>query len=298
MRKRRRSSGITRAEAGAQARRRRAMAHIERVRDRRQRRTLSLGRLMTVVAAVSVAAGLLAGTTGLFATPVARVWVAGARWVPTTEVARTAGVPRGTAPEAIDAAGVAEELAEHAWIASARVLLLPSGDLLLGVSERQPAVLLDGDTPWAVDAAGVPFAPAPAGGIEELIVVTTVALPEPGQPDADLGRAGALARRLDGLGLPAPDSVAIAAPDDPEGLSLVLPGVQARVVLGREDLDARLGDLARLLDSGLSELEGAKRIDLRFEDQAVLDMDPSLEGAEQAAESRGDAAPSNSRRPG
>ena len=54
----------------------------------------------------------------------------------------------------------------------------------------------------------------------------------------------------------------------------------------------------RVLDAGVPELEGATRIDLRFEDQAVLDMDPSLEGAEQAAARRGRAEPSNSRRAG
>lgn len=294
----RRSSGITRAEAGAQARRRRAMAHIERVRNHRERQVLPVGRIAVAVAVLSVGMGLLAGTTGFFAAPMARVWVLGARWIPDGEIAAIAGVPRGSAPGAIDPTAVVARLDEHAWIDSARVLVLPDGDLLVGVSERQPAALLAGDTLWAVDAEGIAFAPAPAQGLEGLVVVTAAERPEPGQPDADLARAVALTQGVARAGLPTPDAVSIAAPDDPEGLSLVLPGLEARVVLGRDNLDARLAELARLLDAGLPALEGATRIDLRFEDQAVLDMDPSPEGAEQAAATRGDARPSKSQRAG
>jgi hypothetical protein len=149
-----------------------------------------------------------------------------------------------------------------------------------------------------VDADGVAFAPAPTEGTEGLLVLTAAERPELGEADPDLAQAVALAQTLPELGLPVPEQVAIAAADDPEGLSLVLPGVAARVVLGRDDLYTRLGDLARLLEAGLPELEGATRIDLRFEDQAVFDRGPSLDGAEQAAAPRGDAAPSNSRRAG
>jgi cell division septal protein FtsQ len=298
MSKRHRSPGITRVEAGAQARRRRAMAHLERVRNQHQRRGPSVRAAIAGVATLSVVAGLIAGATGWFASPVAEIWVVGASWVPADEIARAAGVPLGTEPGAVDRAAVADRIATNAWVTSARVLLLPGGNLLVGVRERQPAALLAGETPWAVDADGVAFAPAPTEGTEGLLVLTAAERPELGEADPGLAQALALAQSLPELGLPVPEQVAIAAADDPEGLSLVLPGVTARVVLGREDLDTRLGDLARLLEAGLPELEGATRIDLRFEDQAVFDRGPSLDGAEQAAAPRGDAAPSNSRRAG
>jgi hypothetical protein len=89
--------------------------------------------------------------------------------------------------------------------------------------------------------------------------------------------------------------VGIAAPNDPEGLSLRLPGLAPRVVLGREDLDAKLADLTRVLEARLPELGSATRLDLRFRDQAVLDVKPSLKGTAQAATSRGGAMSSKQR---
>jgi len=292
------SSGLTRVEASAQARRRRAMAHLEKVQNRQQHESLPVRRALALVALASIGTGLLVGASGSLAEPVNRVWVAGARWVPAAEIAATTQARTDDRAAELDADALAEELATHAWITSARVLLLPGGDLLVGVTEREPAALLAGEPRWAVDADGVAFAPAPAEGLEDLVVVTAVKRPELGEPDPDLARAVSLARRLPELGLPAAASLAIAAPDDPKGLSLMLPGSRTEVVLGRDDLDARLADLARLLEAGLPELEGAARIDLRFEDQAVLDVDPSLEGAEQAAAQRGGAAPSEPRRAG
>jgi len=296
-RNRRRDAVPSRAEAGAQARRRRAMAHLERVRNQRERQAPPLRAAAAAVVAVSAVVGLLAGAGGSSQAPVERVFVTGARWLSDAEVAAAAGIA-GPGGAGVDPATLAERLSEHAWIESARVLALPGGALLLGVRERQPAAVLAGEEPWAIDAAGVPFAPLPAGGSEDLPLVAADTRPETGQPDADLARAVAVVGRLPGLGLPAPQAVRVAAPDDPKGLSLLLPGLPPEVVLGREDLDARLADLARLLDAGLPELEGAARIDLRFEDQAVLDRKPSLEGAEQAAAQRGVVAPSNSRRAG
>jgi cell division septal protein FtsQ len=186
---------------------------------------------------------------------------------------------------------VAARLAEHAWIEEARALALPSGRLLLAVLEREPVAVLAGEEPWAVDAAGSPFAPAPSVGLEALprLVAAHAAAPR------DLAQAVALARRLPELGLAAPLEVGIAAPNDPEGLSLRLPGLAPRVVLGREDLDAKLADLTRVLEAKLPELAGATRLDLRFRDQAVLDVTPPPKGTAQAAASRGRAMPSDGR---
>lgn len=298
MKNRRSPSGLSRAEASAQARRGRAMAHLERVRNARRRPALPVRKLALVVVAVSSLAGLIVGIAGFGARPLAGMWISGARWMPAEEIAEAAELRRGVEPDAVDAAAIAERLASLAWVERARVLALPNGSLLIGVSERQPAALLAGDPAWAVDRDGVPFAPAPDADLDGLLRLETSSRPQPGEPDADLARALAVARSLPEKGLPAAQELRIAAPSDPEGLSLRLPGLKARVVLGRENLDARLADLARLLDAEIPELERATRIDLRFEDQAVLDVEPPSQGAAQAAAKRGVATPSNSRRAG
>ena len=61
----------------------------------------------------------------------------------------------------------------------------------------------------------------------------------------------------------------------------------------------KLSDLAELLRTARPELQRAERIDLRFRDQAVLDVSfdvsPPSERAAQVAVARGNAAPSKTR---
>ena len=71
-----------------------------------------------------------------------------------------------------------------------------------------------------------------------------------GSPSPELAEAVELAGRLAALGLPRPLEIEVAAPEDPAGFSLRLEGFAPRVVLGRDDLDARLRALARVLEAG------------------------------------------------
>ena len=64
------------------------------------------------------------------------------------------------------------------------------------------------------------------------------------------------------------------------------------VVLGREDLDSKLRELARLLAADVPEIGDAAEIDLRFADQAVLRKESPPEEAAKAAAARGRATPS------
>jgi cell division protein FtsQ len=283
---------MTRVERAARARRRRALAHLERVRNQREAEDKPLPRrLHAVLLGLSLAAGAWVGAAGLADATLEMISVRGARHLSAQAIAEASGVAPGVPLAALDREAVAARLAKHAWIEQARVLALPNGRLLLGVVEHEPVAVLAGEEPWAVDAAGSPFAPAPAVGLEALprLVATHAVAPR------ELAQAVALARRLPELGLAAPLEVGIAAPDDPEGLSLRLPGLAPRVVLGREDLDARLADLIRVLEAELPELGDATRLDLRFRDQAVLDVRPPSKGAVQAAASRGGAMPSEER---
>jgi cell division protein FtsQ len=250
------------------------------------------------VFALACAAGVAVGAGGLASGGVEVISVAGIRTLSAQEVAEAGGLAPGSPLHQIDRDALVARLAEHAWIARASTLTLPGGRLLLGVVERQPAAVLLAPEPWALDAAGVAFAPAPSVGVEQLPRITTPTAPTPDQPAPELAQAVALARRLPEIGLPAPLEVGVAAPGDPEGFSLQLPELTPRVVLGRDDLDAKLSELARLLDADLPELRKATRLDLRFQGQAVLDVEPFPPGTAKAAAARGSATPSNRRTAG
>lgn len=287
-------SALTRSERAAQARRRRALSHLERVQGRGVAvpAGVSWRRLALPSFACGVAAGLGVGALALAPGPLQVIAVRGAQQLAPEEVARASGLEPGAELAALDRNDVAERLTSHAWIAGARTLPLPGGRLVVSVLERRAAAVLAGDEAWAVDAEGVPFAPAPEPGDPDLTRLSSAVAPTPGEADPALAAAVALARALPDHGLPAPREVSIAAPDDPEGFALRLPELAARVVLGRDDLNQRLDALRELLEARLPEVTRASRIDLRFEDQAVLDVSPPGEGAAQAAASRGHAAPS------
>ena len=293
------SGSDMRFERAARERRERAHAHLERVRSER-REDPAIGGLLFpargVAVAVSVAAGvLLAGAP--WAERLDSIHVLGAERLSAAQVAEATGVERGAPLGSVDPRAVAARLAREPWISEARVLRLPTGRLLLDVTERVPVAVLDlGEgTSAFVDASGTPFAsrvpdaPADAGALPRIVSATPVVQGEPSEPLAEAVR---LAERLPALGLESPTEVSIAAADDPVGFALRLPSLPPRVVLGREDLDARLSQLAMLLESESDELAGTTELDLRFAGQAVLRSGQRPKGAAQAAAARGRARPS------
>ncbi len=289
-----RHASLTRVERAANQRRERARAHLDRVQRRQEpgpsAHTL---RLAATLLLASLLSGAWAGAAWRRDARLDSLAVHGLRHVAPGEIAAAGGLTTGQALSGRDAGALAARVAAHAWIETAQVLPLPSGQALVAVVEREPAALLAGSPAWAVDAAGVPFAPVTETELPGLPRLASATDATPGEASAELAGAVELARRLPGLGLPEPSEIAVAAPDDAEGYSLRLAGLRPRFVLGRDDLDARLADLARLLEAGRPELERAERVDLRFRDQAVLDVPPPQEGAAQAAARRGDAPPSN-----
>jgi cell division protein FtsQ len=217
--------------------------------------------------------------------------VRGAQRLTPREVAVATGVPRGARLGDVDAGAVAEKLRENAWIASAQAVRLPSGRLLVQVEEREPlAELAVGKHRFAVDAEGAAFVELAPDQETELPKLVATPAPPAGVPDALRVEAARLPERMQELGLARPDEVRIAPPGDPEGVSLRMPGLAGVVVLGRESLEARLRDLARLLEAQPDEAAKAARIDLRFADQAVLRGEAAREGS-QAAALRGGGAP-------
>jgi cell division protein FtsQ len=297
-------AGLDRLERDTRRRRERAHSHLSRLRERGHgsrgvrpgpRRRLPRGLVLATLAAAALA-GVLADHLFIALGGAGRVdaiAVRGASRLTPQEIAAATGIPRGALVSEVEPDAVARKLAENDWIASARALRLPTGKVVVEVAEREPlAQLAIGDRRFAIDERGAAFAELASGQETSLPRLVTSQAPEPGVPDALRAEAARLPERLPALGLAAPEEIRVAPPGDPEGVSLRLPGLDGLVVLGREALDQRLRDLAKLLALRPDEASRAARIDLRFADQAVLRSAAAREGPQGAARSGGVAPPS------
>jgi cell division septal protein FtsQ len=294
---------LSRTERAAQARRERALAHLERVRERtdapRTPRFSAAGAVAGLLAA-SMAAGALFGpslVTGATRSLEA-IHVLGLERLSGDEIAAASGLARGAAPSDVDPEAVVESLEAHPWVESARAVRLSAATLLVEVRERVPLAVVETGKDAAlffVDATGMPFAPVEASASEGMPRLVPAAAVDPNEPSDALAAGVALAQRLPTFGLAVPAQVRIPAKEDAEGFVLQLAGLSARVVIGREDLDEQLAGLVRLLAANLSEVAEAASVDLRFAGQAVLRKTPAPKGRAQATAKRGRATPSNSR---
>ncbi len=289
------TTGLDRLERDARGRRARAQSHLSRLRRRgRGGRGLRLPRRLALAA---LAIGALTGFGVLqlgFAAgggrAVAAIAVRGASRLTPGEVAAATGIPRGARLMEVEPEAVEQALETHDWIAAARALRLPTGKVVVEVVEREALALLAIDARrFAIDANGAAFAELDAREESSLPRLLASQAPEPGVPDALRAEAAQLSRRLVALGLAAPEEIRVAPPGDPEGISLRLPGLDGIVVLGREDLEQRLRDLARLVALRPDEASRAARIDLRFADQAVLRSAAARDGSRRAAPPGGGA---------
>jgi cell division protein FtsQ len=286
---------LDRLERDARARRTRANSHLSRLRN--QGRVEQAARpLRRRVALVALASGALLGSCApalwirIGGDAVDAIAVRGASRLTPREVAVATGIPRGARLADVDTDAVVAALETHAWIEEASAQRLPNGRVVVEVVERQPlAQLAVGPRRFAIDAEGDAFAELREDEATELPRLVAEEPPKPGAPDPLRVEAAGLAARLPELGLAAPEEVRIAPPDDPQGVSLRLPGLPPVVVLGRESLDERLKGLAELLEARRDEASRASLIDLRFEDQAVLRSAAAREGSRDAALTGGGA---------
>jgi cell division septal protein FtsQ len=301
-----RHTTISRSERDYSRRRKRARRHLERIRSEpRPRPPLSVVVPAAVVASMTIGA--------LFGSPLvatARSWIAGETvrleaisvrgtdHLSLAEVAESTGLPPGAEWTSVDPREIEASLIEHPWIADASAVRLPTGRLLVRVTEHIPRALVALGKPaqdFAVNLQGVPFAPADSrvpSGLPRLIPSGAV---ERDIADERLARAIELAYRLAEFNLPLPSELSISDEADPTGFAFRLPDLKPRIVLGHNHFDARLASLARLLEAELEEVEGSETLDLRFADQAVLRGAPPRKRAEQAAAERGHATPSRAR---
>jgi cell division protein FtsQ len=270
-----------RTELEAQRRRARANQHLDRMRSRRgepQARTLPVPRAVWLLGALGLAlmTGIWIGDDALAQIGdggwrVAKVEVLGAGHLSTGEIARAARIGLGDGYSAAEPRRLTRALGENAWIAEAQAARLPGGTVVLRVREREPLAVIEARSgPLGVDAEGRPFAVLDASEAKDLPRLRCAETPPPGEADARLAEAIRVARSLPARGLAMPREIALGPERDPEGLVLKLPGVEARFVLGAEDLDARVGMMAELLAKRPAEVAEAASVDLRFAGQAVF----------------------------
>lgn len=272
-------------------------ARVERSRLPTSPRASRAPTALALLFALSLAAGVLAspsllsGTLPFSSRPraaVERIEIQGNRLLSPWAVAAATGIARGEAEPIHDADEIERRLTRHPWIRSAAALQLPTGELWIRIGERSPRAVVrhaaerSDARPGAwlfVDETGTPFAEAPTERIPahfpRLRSRRALAL---GEPDPDLERAIRLARTVTAAGvgeLVERSELELPHSGSQDGWVLHLGPQGRRAILGEEALPERLQRLALLLDSDLEETRGAREIDLRFADRAVLRGTPA-----------------------
>lgn len=213
------------------------------------------------------------------------VAVVGARRLSPTAIVDAAGVSGGSALLDVDVDAVAARVAALPEVASARVLRLPPGRVVVGVTEhvaRGVAAAGPGGSPHLVCSEGVAFAPAQGREALRLPRLAAPGEPQIGEADAGLAQAAQVAAAAAAVGF------AVAGVEvDGADARLQLNGLPARVRLGPAPHDQALARLVQLVARRPDLVAGATLIDVRFADRAVLRSDDAPKGAQQAATTRG-----------
>jgi hypothetical protein len=220
-----------------------------------------------------------------------RIAVQGNRLLSSRDVADATGVEPGQVGGEVEPLDVGERLRAHPWIRDAQVMRLPTGKLLISIDERAPAALLapsdaTGEAAaWRfVDGTGTPFARVGDPGPSRLDEQDAAAWPrlrggeglDDGQAHPELAAALALLRHLRAGGLAellgAEGALELRLPEPSDARGWVIEPGPGRpiVILGHDRLLERVDRLEALLRSQIAELRGAREIDLRFADRAIL----------------------------
>ncbi len=194
-------------------------------------------------------------------------------------VAMASGVARDSIASQLDPSQVEANLESHPMIRAADVALLPDGQLVVRIAEREPHALLRGRgdegsaTAWRlVDADGTPFADTRAEAWSRLPRVRSAAVIESDIASAPLREAIELAAQMDDprFAVLGDREIELPAEAGSDGWVLHARGNPRRVVLGTDEVKPRLERLAMLLNADLSAARTATEIDFRFAGQAVL----------------------------
>ena len=223
------------------------------------------------------------------------VAVAGNARVDAAELVASAGLHAGLPLAALDTERISAALAAHPWVRVARVATLPTGQVILAISEREPVGFATvGAGRVFIDADGVAFAPVDeAAQVPEFLGVDGVTLGE-GHPR--FAQAIRILQAAAREGLPNPAQVLLGGRDETE-----LPAVgwqraedgALTVILGSQDPDLGFGRLAQVWMAGLPEFRRANEVDLRFGEQLILRAAEDVGRAEDGGRAGGGDANDN-----
>jgi len=223
------------------------------------------------------------------------ICVLGAGRVSAEEIAAKTGLAEGTSLLEISPHEIESRLRTHPWIREAHVMRLVPGRLLVEVALREPVarvamasaevgagVLVDAEGRAIVQTAGEPFPLLP--------VIVSPRLPAAGEVVPALSAAAAAVGAVAHSAFAGTSATFfLGAENDPNSVSLQLPQLSARVLLGTGDLDQKLARLALVLAGDTTPARAAAEIDLRFADQAVLRGLPLPDGTAHSAQAPGGA---------
>jgi len=239
----------------------------------------ALALLTGIISSRSVIQHVQAGETSGDPVRVRSVAVLGNQRLSAASVAQASGVAPDSIATRLDTKQIARTLERHPLIGSARSIVLPHGQLVVSVEERNPVALLRGrpgakqEVVWRlVDSTGTPFANTRAEAWSRLPRLRSARARATGVVDPTLVEAIRIAMQIDRERAPAVAEREIELPTKGSGIGWVLHSqtLPHRVILGTQDLEPRLERLAMLLDADLPTARGVEEIDLRFADQAVL----------------------------
>ena len=216
-----------------------------------------------------------------------RVAVIGAAVREPESIARALLASAGTSIDHLPAEAVIALVTADPWIESAESLRLPDGTLLIRVIERQ-AIARYRSTPESeialIDPQGRRFSgaveiagelPLVAGPVESDAVLTPSTL----EILAELRKHAGLAGESSALTLHLPARLGDASESDAlageTGFVLEIGEQGPRALLGQTYLKRRVARLASLLDQRDQIVAGARVIDLRYADRAVLRTEPT-----------------------
>jgi cell division protein FtsQ len=278
----------TTKRAKAQTRRRTTVTRRRNTR-RSQPRWLRVVGGATIFCASAFAGVLFTGPVIAFgarvdpaSTVVDEIAVQGLHRLDARIVASASGVARGEARSEIDTDAVERRISAHPWVRSATVLEAPVGPLVVRVEERTPQAVLraEGSHRWRlVDETGTPFAAAREDDLRTLPHVSSASELPMNAPNPLLAQAVQIGRDAQSSGLMAiagsqqktwiPE-LRLPSEKGGEGWIIAAHGRAMEAVLGFDDLEGRLTRLARMLSSAPEALAGIGRVDLRFDDHAVM----------------------------
>ena len=222
-----------------------------------------------------------------------RVAVQGAKALSPRGITRAAGISGGMPLSTFDPEAIRTSLSTEPWIASARTLLLPTGTLIISVVEKKAVARWLGDPSGPVeliDQQGERFPgtkeragplPLVRGTDETMTVLPASAI----EILREIDRHASLSVDANRLTLRLPerptaiagissDDPASAPSDDHFGYILELGEAGPRALLGQQFLGQRVARLAALLEDSEVMRQGARWIDLRYADRAVLRTEP------------------------